>query len=222
LKTFAFILVIGVLGFVFIAGNLYGPPDVKPAPPERAVTTQAALDPSPRSTGSVDTSSERSTFSFPPPATMPAPVEQRPTRPDPEAVAQLARTFYGIAPAEAASMVAAHRGSPTLVVIYSATCSRSQALLRDINEGRQVGMLPEVLAFSLEGGGLPAPFSTQPIRSYAPGELDRAMATVGIQVGSTFLQPLVAVLDSEGRLVAEWQGLTSVGPIQQVVATSRL
>ena len=45
------------------------------------------------------------------------------------------------------------------------------------------------------------------------GTLDSSMAGLGIRVGATWRIPLVAVVDLDGRVVAQWQGRTDPRPV---------
>jgi hypothetical protein len=55
-----------------------------------------------------------------------------------------------------------------------------------------------------------APFWLEP---WKPGALDSTMATLGVRVGATWSVPLVAVIDPDGRVIAQWQGETVAQPI---------
>jgi hypothetical protein len=87
------------------------------------------------------------------------------------------------------------------------------------------GTWPELIAFTdaepsavMEfAPAASAPFLTHTLRRWQPGELTKAMTPLGIVVPPQFTLPLVAVIDSEGRVAAEWQGITSIEPIAGVV-----
>jgi hypothetical protein len=55
-----------------------------------------------------------------------------------------------------------------------------------------------------------APFWLEPWR---PGTLDSTMAELGVDVGKRWCIPLVAVIDSRGAVVTQWQGETDASPV---------
>jgi hypothetical protein len=65
--------------------------------------------------------------------------------------------------------------------------------------------------------GLPrlAPLWIEPWRR---GTLDSIIATLGVRVGGRWTAPLVAVIDVEGKVVAQWQGHTDPDRVLAAVA----
>jgi hypothetical protein len=132
----------------------------------------------------------------------------------------------GISAAAAASLVSSRRGRPVVVMIYRPTCGLSRALFPQMAQAASAVEWPEVMAFSSapaeDFADFPAagaaPFRTQAI-FWEPGELTSAMATIGVVVPRTFLHPLVAVFNSQGEVVGQWQGLTSLAPIAAAVSS---
>lgn len=60
--------------------------------------------------------------------------------------------------------------------------------------------------------GLP-PLAPTWLEPWPSGALDSTMAELGVRVGKTWTIPLVAVIDPEGKVVAQWQGETDYEPI---------
>ncbi len=63
-----------------------------------------------------------------------------------------------------------------------------------------------------------AGFANRVVRDWTPGELARAMKPLGIQVGSTWTRPLLAILDRQGRVVHQSQGQTDLRPLHSALA----
>ena len=61
------------------------------------------------------------------------------------------------------------------------------------------------------------PFNCYWVEPWSPGQLDASMKPMGIQIGKSFLIPLVAVLDSNGRVVAQWQGLRDISQVRSAL-----
>ena len=63
-----------------------------------------------------------------------------------------------------------------------------------------------------------APFPAVQIYRWRPGLLDGTMAPLGIQVGTTWSNPLVAVLDADGEVLWQSQGVTDWAEVEAVAA----
>ena len=117
---------------------------------------------------------------------------------------------------QAARRIASRQGRPTVVLLYSTTCSLSQRMFPEFvalaGQYRARGVDFVVLSTDDEDehGAVPgfltarkAPFEPVAIKDWQPGELTRAMAPVGIEIRSTWTRPLVAVRDRNGRVVRQ-------------------
>jgi hypothetical protein len=118
----------------------------------------------------------------------------------------------------AARRIRAARGKPAVVLLYDYRTERTPSDLSDIVRlatrcrERGVGFLafhkavqPETIALlpdKLHQYG--DPFPVVQLYQWKSGMLDATMGELGIQVGRTWADPLVAVLDREGEVV--WQG----------------
>ena len=137
---------------------------------------------------------------------------------DPPGVEQLTVT-------EAAERIAGVHGRPTVVLLYStwneATQKAFPAIVAFLRRCQAEGV--EVLAFSTDenwnavnqlAGFLranDAPFRAIHLYRWPPGQLTRAMAPLGVRIERSWLPPLVAVRDGDGRVVAQEEGLVSRG-----------
>ena len=63
-----------------------------------------------------------------------------------------------------------------------------------------------------------APFRAIHLYRWPPGQLTRAMAPLGIRIEASWLPPLVAVRDRDGRVVAQEEGIVSRGPDPDIAA----
>lgn len=107
---------------------------------------------------------------------------------------------------------------PTVILLYGIGCSLSRNLFPDFvalakeYQGRGV----DFLVFSTDPenniGHIPdflsrhnAPFSPVWIKRWEPGTLSKALTAIGIDIGSSWTRPLVAVRDTQGRIVAQDQ-----------------
>lgn len=117
---------------------------------------------------------------------------------------------------QAARRISSRVGRPTVVLLYSTTCSLSQRMFPDFvalaNQYRSRGIDFIVLSTDDEDewaqvrsflAERKAPFEPVALKRWEPGNLSRAMAPLGIEVHSTWTRPLVAVRDSSGRVVRQ-------------------
>jgi uncharacterized protein len=124
---------------------------------------------------------------------------------------------------DAAERIAAVSGRPSIVVLYSSTGPREEAVFDELAAaaGQWQAEGVELLAFAIDRDetvpALPA-FLQQHGATFAPvnlyrwpaGTLDRAMAPLGIQIGKVYDHPLIAVRAADGKVVYQQQGFTSV------------
>ena len=134
-------------------------------------------------------------------------------------------TAYGAEPGvewltvrEAAERIRSVRGRPAVVVVYTTRSEQSHRkfpeIVRLARFCRERGVV--MLAFEQEANPvtveeLPdflrrhdAPFAPMVLYSWRPGLFGQTMGELGIEVGASWMPPLVAVVDREGRVV--WQG----------------
>ena len=121
-------------------------------------------------------------------------------------------------------IISGERGQPTVVLLFSSRCSLSQNLwprfLNFANQNRDKRI--SFLTFSTDKRQDDAidfisrynvAFNCYWVEPWPAGALDASMRPTGIQIGKTFNLPLVAVLDSSGGVVGQWQGLQDMSPI---------
>ncbi|HUP30837.1 MAG TPA: DUF4124 domain-containing protein [Usitatibacter sp.] len=121
-----------------------------------------------------------------------------------------------ISVSQAARRISSRVGKPTVVLLYATTCPLTRRMFPEFvalaNRYRTRGVefvvlstdderdFPHVAEFLAERK---APFEAVAIKPWAPGNLTRAMAPLGIEVGSTWTRPLLAVRDRSGRVVRQ-------------------
>ena len=131
-----------------------------------------------------------------------------------------------------ARRIEARRGRPTVVMLYSTTCSLSQqafpqmvALAREYRaKGVEFVVLStdseknfdEVPPFVSKAGGAFEPVAIKP---WPSGNLKRALGTVGIEIGMDWTRPLVALRDRDGKVVRKGEGVTDLAPLRSALAT---
>lgn len=124
---------------------------------------------------------------------------------------------------QAARRISSRVGRPTVVMLYSTGCSLSQqafpqfVALANRYRGRGV----EFVVLSADEGedvaGIPgflaqrnAPFEPLALKPWADGQLSRAFQPLGIEIGSRWTMPLIALRDRDGRVVRKTEGVTDL------------
>jgi hypothetical protein len=126
---------------------------------------------------------------------------------------------------EAAERIAALKQKPAIVLLYStwdkATRTSFPAILALLRRCEDSGV--QVLAFSMDQNWnavrqLPeflrtaaAPFPPVHLYQWPSGQLTGTMAPLGIRIGTSWMPPLAAVRDRDGRVRAQAEGLVSAG-----------
>jgi thiol-disulfide isomerase/thioredoxin len=133
---------------------------------------------------------------------------------------------------QAARRISGRQGRPTVVLLYSTTCPLSRRMFPEFvaiaNQYRARGI--DFLVFSTDEeenfAKVPvflterkAPFAPIAIKPWEAGDLIRAMAPLGIEVGSTWVRPLVAVRDSSGRVVRKTEAMVELGGLRKTLDT---
>ena len=126
-----------------------------------------------------------------------------------------------------ARRISQRTGRPSVVLLYATTCPLSQQMFPEFvavfKEYQRRG--GDFLVFSTDKAEnaywIPvflskhgANFAPVLVRPWAPGSLDRALSPLGIQVGSTWTRPLVAVRDRDGRVIGQSQGVTDLSGVR--------
>jgi hypothetical protein len=119
---------------------------------------------------------------------------------------------------QAVERIATHRGRPMIVTLFHYGNSHGKIffprLVRLAKEYAPKGL--EVVAFSVDKDRClrcvtrafendPAPFPALRILPWESGQLGAGMRTIGISVGTVWAAPLVAVIDRDGRVIAQGQ-----------------
>lgn len=140
---------------------------------------------------------------------------------------------------QASERIAAARGKPVVVLLYSTWSNNMTRLMPDLMDflRRCQAAGIEVQAFSTDDNPQAmvrlsdlllehhAPFAPVLLHAWAPGELTQAMATHGIVVQSRFRPPIIALLGADGRLIAQDEAIVSRGEdlaIENVAAAVHL
>jgi hypothetical protein len=133
---------------------------------------------------------------------------------------------------QAAERIQGTKGRPAVVLLYNIrnqqTLSQFSEIVRTAQACRERGIA--FLAFHTDPvpqavERLPnllrertAPFPAVQIYRWRPGLLDGTLGPLGIEVGTTWLNPLVAVVDAEGQVVWQSQGVTDWATVEGVAA----
>ena len=131
---------------------------------------------------------------------------------------------------QTARRIAGQRGRPSVVLLYATTCPLTRQMFPQFvaiaNRYRARGVDFLVYSTDDEGqfGRVPAflsernaPFPAVAIKPWVPGSLDRAMKPLGIEIGEVYTRPLIAVRDSNGKVVVQGQGVTDLAPLQSAL-----
>jgi thiol-disulfide isomerase/thioredoxin len=127
---------------------------------------------------------------------------------------------------QVADQIVSARGKPVLVLLFRSSCPACQAALPLFDKflKEQPSGRVTVLVFAIDTDKESVEnylrdnrfsFSVDWIKPWQPGELSKAMARAGLQIGTTFGVPLVAALDKNGKNLGQWQGLGS-GTLSQL------
>jgi len=133
---------------------------------------------------------------------------------------------------ELPGIIAGERGRPTVVVLFSSGCSLSQILWPNLlNFAQRVrGKNVTFLAFSTDDNKENAsdfisnaslPFNCYWVKPWSPGQLTASMGSIGIHIPKSFTLPLVAVIDSNGKVVEQWQGLQDILQVEKALRSIR-
>jgi hypothetical protein len=129
----------------------------------------------------------------------------------------------------AAERIRAARGRPTVVLLYGIWNKQTQGQLADIVRMARAcrGWGVEFLAFHTDHlpravAALPdtlarygAPFPVVQLYAWRSGMLNATMDELGISVGRSWMPPLAAVLDREGEVVWQAQGVTDWAAVEK-------
>ncbi len=122
------------------------------------------------------------------------------------------------------TIISGERGRPTVIVLFRSGCSLSRNLWPSL-----IGFASQIrdqnvafLVFSTDRNkesassfvsNSDAPFKCHWIEPWSPGQLSSSLSLTGIRIGKTFTLPLVAVIDSSGRVVRQWEGLQNISEV---------
>ena len=129
--------------------------------------------------------------------------------------------------ADVARKISQRTGRPSVVLLYATTCSLSQRMFPEFvslakeyqrrgvdflvfstDEAKNAYWIPEFLS------NHEASFAPVFVRPWVPGSLGRALSPLGIVIGSTWTQPLVAVRNRDGRVITQSQGVTDLSGVR--------
>lgn len=131
---------------------------------------------------------------------------------------------------DAFARIAADRGSPMLLVLYQSDRYFAEdfipRLIRIADTYVPRGLVVE--AYSVDNdesarritGAFerhPAPFPVRRIRPWTPGQLGVGLERLGITIGVTWGIPLVAVLDRDGTVLAEAEGVSDLREFEPAI-----
>ena len=129
---------------------------------------------------------------------------------------------------ELPGIISSERGRPTVVVLFSSGCPLSRNFWPGfLNFAKQVrGRNVAILVFSTDRNKANAsdfvsntslPFNCYWVEPWSSGQLAATMRTTGVHVGKSFTLPLVVVLDSNGKVMAEWEGLQDISQVENAL-----
>ena len=150
---------------------------------------------------------------------IPAPGEA----PTPRPVMDSSVTWLSVT--EAAGRIRAARGRPAVVLIYCPCSAEARQVVAEVSALARQHDEVDFLAFGsssdqsgryigdlLRNSG--APFPAFQLYPWPTGKLLESLATVGVgHEGTEWENPMFAVLNAQGKAVAQGEGLTGVGPI---------
>jgi thiol-disulfide isomerase/thioredoxin len=134
-------------------------------------------------------------------------------------------------PDAAAKRIAAQQAAATVVVLYSSKCGLCQQVMPQLSElaRRYQGRGVEWLAFSTDApedlasvapflAESRAPFALVALRPWAPGQLTRAFAPLGIAIDAQpWTRPFIAVRDRNGKVAFQSDGVADVSQLAGAV-----
>ena len=139
--------------------------------------------------------------------------------------------LVGITVQDAAARIAATRGRPSIVILYRTRCGITPHMFSDFAAMAARHPEVDVQAFDTEpyyADEVPgflrrygADFTPLYLREWRMGELTNAMAPLGIEVGTTFTTPLVAIRDADGYVVMREEATTNVKGMERVLERLR-
>ena len=131
---------------------------------------------------------------------------------------------------EAAHHMRGNKGRVTLAILYGTRCPRSQAMFPGFVAlaHHYEGQAFDVAAFSMDEpedkDAVPgflaryhAPFDPLYVKPWQPGALFDALIPLGFHIPTPWNLPYVAVLDSQGSVVAEWDGATNLAAVDAAI-----
>lgn len=133
----------------------------------------------------------------------------------------------------AAERIRGARGRPAVVLLYGIWNEQTQGQLPEIVRVARACRKRGIDFFAFHTDHLPraiealpdtlrkygAPFPTVQLYRWRSGMLDAAMDELGIRVGMSWQPPLVAVLDREGEMVWQAQGVTDWAAVEKTALT---
>jgi hypothetical protein len=149
----------------------------------------------------------------------------------PVSISAPTQAVEGFTVEQVAARVAQPRQRPSIVLLYGTTCPITRSMFADFAALARRHPEIDVLAFATDAenaNDIPAflkqnaaAFAPQYIHEWQAGALTRAMAPLGITVGSTFTLPLLAVRDAAGRVVKQGDGFTDMAAVERSLALLR-
>jgi len=128
-------------------------------------------------------------------------------------------------------IIADARGKSTVVMIFSSGCPLSRNLWPKLLELAKKEQNNNVAfpVFSVDKSqdkavdfvsNYTTPFSCYWVAPWEPGRLDASMGPIGIRIGQTLRLPLVAVINPEGQVIAQWQGLQDISQVAKALGSA--
>jgi hypothetical protein len=136
---------------------------------------------------------------------------------------------------EAAERIRAGRGRPAVVLLYGTWNDQTQGHLPEIVRTARACRDRGIAFLAFHTDHLPramdtlplllrqhdAPFPAVQLYRWRSGMLDGSMAPLGIRVGTSWQPPLVAVLDGQGAVVWQSQGVTDWAAVERIAVGVR-
>lgn len=138
-------------------------------------------------------------------------------------------SFRSLGAREAARMIEREHGRVTVVFLYAAYCPHCRAVFPDFVDlaERYARQGVSVLAFATDEdaaatdeyvGSKRLPFARLHLEHWREGELAKAFARAGIEIGDDFGVPFLAVLDRDGEVAGQWDGESGVARAERWLA----
>lgn len=127
--------------------------------------------------------------------------------------------------------IVAHKQRPSIVIIYGTQCSLTREMFAEFAALARRYPDVDVLAFAADdenAADVPAflreygaTFAPRYLHARPVGALTLAMAPLGIEMGTPYTMPFVAVRDASGRVITQGEAMTDLSSVEQAISRLR-